>query len=98
MLGACGIDDEIADDDLGDIGDGKSDSFGVVDREFTIGAGRTRRFTFTANAAFRVAVTQPEMAVADRVLILREGRVERELDRRQIHTEEQLHHAVQGVS
>ncbi len=65
LLGACATED-IVDEDLGDIGDGKSDSFGVVDREFTIAAGKTRRFTFTANAAFRVAITQPEMAVADR--------------------------------
>lgn len=65
-LFACATDESIVDEDLGDIGDGKSDSFGVVDRAFVIGAGRTRRFTFTANAAFRVAVTQPEMAVADR--------------------------------
>ncbi len=65
-LVACAADDEIADEDLGDIGDGKSDSFGVVDREFTIDAGKTRRFTFTATAAFRVAITQPEMATADR--------------------------------
>jgi ribose transport system ATP-binding protein len=40
----------------------------------------------------------PELlAVSDRVLLLREGRVERELDRSEIETEEQLHHAVQGV-
>jgi ribose transport system ATP-binding protein len=40
----------------------------------------------------------PELlAVSDRVLVLREGRVERELDRSEIDSEEQLHHAVQGV-
>jgi ribose transport system ATP-binding protein len=40
----------------------------------------------------------PELlAVSDRVLLLREGRIERELDRSEIETEEQLHHAVQGV-
>jgi hypothetical protein len=32
------------------------------------------------------------------VLILRDGLVDGELDRRAIHSEEQLHHAVQGVS
>jgi phosphatidylserine/phosphatidylglycerophosphate/cardiolipin synthase-like enzyme len=66
-LVSCALsDDDTTEEDLGDIGDGKSDSFGVVDREFTIDAGKTRRFTFTANAAFRVAVTQPTMAVAKR--------------------------------
>lgn len=65
-LVGCAVEDDVADEDLGDIGDGKSDSFGVVDREFTIDAGRMRRFTFTANAAFRVAVTQPDIAPADR--------------------------------
>jgi ribose transport system ATP-binding protein len=40
----------------------------------------------------------PELlAVSDRVLLLREGHIERELDRSEIETEEQLHHAVQGV-
>jgi len=65
-LVACVSQDDIADEDLGDIGDGKSDSFGIVDREFTVDAGHSRRFTFTANAAFRIAVTQPAMATADR--------------------------------
>ena len=40
---------------------------------------------------------QELLAVSDRVLVLREGRVERELSRAEIQTEEQLHHAVQGV-
>ena len=40
----------------------------------------------------------PELlAVSDRVLVLRDGRVERELDRREIETEEALHHAVQAA-
>jgi ribose transport system ATP-binding protein len=40
----------------------------------------------------------PELlAVSDRVLVLREGRVDRELERGQIESEEQLHYAVQGV-
>lgn len=66
LLAACAAEDSIIDEDLGDLGDGKSDSFGVVDRELVIGAGKSRRVTFTASSAFRVAVTQPEMAVADR--------------------------------
>ena len=63
---ACVTDEAIDDEDLGDIGDGKSDSFGVVDREFSVDAGRSRRFTFSANAAFRVAITQPTTPDADR--------------------------------
>ena len=63
---ACVTDEAIEDEDLGDIGDGKSDSFGVVDRQFTVDPGRSRRFTFTANAAFRIAVTQPTTPAADR--------------------------------
>src|SRR5437867_7357433 len=65
-ISSCvGIDDEI-DEDLGDIGDGKADSFGVVDRAFTVGAGKTKRFSFTANASFRIAITQPDTAATDR--------------------------------
>jgi len=60
------IDDDDADEDLGDIGDGKADSFGIVDRASTIAPGHTRQFTFHANAAFRIAITQPNTEVADR--------------------------------
>jgi HKD family nuclease len=59
-LGGCLSDDDDGDEDLGDIGDGKSDSFGIVDKQVTIAAGHYRRFTFSANASFRVAVTQPD--------------------------------------
>ena len=37
------------------------------------------------------------LAVSDRLLVLREGRVTREIDRREIRTEEELHSAVQGA-
>jgi ribose transport system ATP-binding protein len=37
------------------------------------------------------------LAVSDRILILREGRLHRVLDRREIATEEELHHAVQSA-
>jgi len=37
------------------------------------------------------------LAVSDRILILREGRLQRVLDRREIATEEELHHAVQSA-
>jgi hypothetical protein len=63
---ACVMDGEDGDEALGNIGDGKSDSFGVVDKAFTAKAGQTRRFTFEADAAFRLAVTQPTTADADR--------------------------------
>ena len=37
------------------------------------------------------------LAVSDRLLVLRDGRVVREIDRREIRTEEELHRAVQGA-
>lgn len=49
----------MGDEDLGDIGDGKSDSFGIVDRSTYVNAGKTRSYTFSANAAFRLTITQP---------------------------------------
>ncbi len=60
---AC-VADEVdeGDEDLGDIGDGKSDSFGIVDRSTYVSAGATRNYTFSANAAFRLAITQPSSA------------------------------------
>lgn len=54
------------DEDLGDIGDGKSDSFGIVDKQAYVNAGKTRSFTFTANAAFRLSITQPTTDDASR--------------------------------
>jgi ribose transport system ATP-binding protein len=58
-----------------------------------------RAFAQAGNGVLIISSELPELlAVSDRVLILREGRVERELDRREIETEEELHHAVQGVS
>jgi phosphatidylserine/phosphatidylglycerophosphate/cardiolipin synthase-like enzyme len=59
---ACLADEEDADEDLGDIGDGKDDSFGIVDKSTYVSAGKTRNYTFSANAAFRLAVTQPSAA------------------------------------
>ena len=59
-LAACidTSDDYEGDEDLGDIGDGKSDSFGIVDKSTYVNAGKTRAYTFSANAAFRLAITQ----------------------------------------
>jgi HKD family nuclease len=67
IVSGCAMSGDPADEeDLGDIGDGKSDSFGVVDKAFTVAAGHSRRFTFTASAAFHIAVTQPDTPDADR--------------------------------
>lgn len=57
-LAACVSDEFEGDEDLGDIGDGKSDSFGIVDKATYVSAGKSRSYTFTANAAFRLAITQ----------------------------------------
>ena len=57
-----------------------------------------RELASSGKAIVMISSELPELlAVSDRVLILRDGRVERELARRDIHTEETLHHAVQGV-
>ncbi len=63
-LVACLADDDDfeGEEELGDIGDGKSDSFGIVDRSTYVSAGKTKSFTFSANAAFRLAITQPSSA------------------------------------
>ena len=66
LVSACVTEDEAADEDLGDLGDGKSDSFGVVDKPLTIAAGKSKRVTFSATAAFRVTVTQPDTDAAAR--------------------------------
>jgi len=58
-----------------------------------------RAFAEAGNGVIIISSELPELlAVSDRVLILRDGRVERTLDRREIQSEEALHHAVQGVS
>jgi ribose transport system ATP-binding protein len=58
-----------------------------------------RAFAEAGNGVIIISSELPELlAVSDRVLVLRDGRVDAELDRRTIHSEEQLHHAVQGVS
>ena len=57
-----------------------------------------RAFADAGNSVIMISSELPELlAVSDRVLILRDGRVESELTRREIHREEDLHHAVQGV-
>ena len=57
-----------------------------------------RAFADAGNSVIIISSELPELlAVSDRVLILRDGRVDREIDRRDIPREEDLHHAVQGV-
>ena len=57
-----------------------------------------RAFADQGNSVIIISSELPEvLAVSDRILILRDGRVERELDRADIHQEEELHHAIQGV-
>jgi ribose transport system ATP-binding protein len=58
-----------------------------------------RAFADAGNAVIIISSELPELlAVSDRVLILRDGTVEREMDRHEIHREEDLHHAIQGVA
>ena len=58
-----------------------------------------RAFAEAGKAVIAVSSELPELlAVSDRVLILRDGRIERELDRGAIDSEEQLQHAIQGAA
>ena len=57
-----------------------------------------RAFADQGNSVIIISSELPELlAVSDRILILRDGRVDRELDRGEIHKEEDLHHAIQRV-
>jgi ribose transport system ATP-binding protein len=57
-----------------------------------------RTFADQGNSVIIISSELPELlAVSDRILILRDGRVDRELDRSEIHKEEDLHHAIQRV-
>ena len=58
-----------------------------------------RAFAEAGNGVLVISSELPELlAVSDRILIIRDGRVERELARSEIRNEEQLHHAVQGIA
>ena len=58
-----------------------------------------RAFAEAGNGVIIISSELQELlAVSDRVLILRDGSIERELDRRDIHAEDELHHAVQGAA
>jgi ribose transport system ATP-binding protein len=60
--------------------------------------GMIREFADAGGSVIMISSELPELlAVSDRLLILRDGRVESEIDRRQIMREEDLHHAVQGI-
>ena len=65
-LVGCALDASDDGEELGDIGDGKSDSFGIIDKQITVTSGHSKRYTFTADASFRIALTQPTTAAADR--------------------------------
>ena len=57
-----------------------------------------RAFADSGNSVIIISSELPELlAVSDRILILRDGRVEGVLDRSEIRQEEELHHAIQGV-
>jgi len=60
--------------------------------------GMIRELASAGRAVIMISSELPELlAVCDRILVLREGRVEQELDRQEIPTEERLHQAVQGI-
>jgi ribose transport system ATP-binding protein len=57
-----------------------------------------REFAAAGNAVLFISSELPELlAACDRVLVMRDGRVERGLGRSEIRSEEDLHHAIQGV-
>jgi ribose transport system ATP-binding protein len=58
-----------------------------------------RAFADAGNGVILISSELPELlAVSDRVVILRDGAIERVIDRAEIAHEEDLHHAVQGVA
>jgi len=58
-----------------------------------------RAYADAGNGVVFISSELPELlAVSDRIVVLRNGRVERELPRQGIRTEEELHHAVQGLA
>jgi hypothetical protein len=56
LLAACAVSDPP--ESLGDLGDGKADGGGIVDKTFDLGADESKQFTFDTEASFRVAVSQ----------------------------------------
>ena len=61
--------------------------------------GKIREFADAGGSVIMISSELPELlAVSDRILILRDGHVESAIDRSQIEREEDLHHAVQGMT
>ena len=59
---------------------------------------KIREFAAAGNAVIFISSELPELlAVSDRVLVMRDGQVERAIPRTEIGSEGDLHHAVQGV-
>ena len=57
-----------------------------------------RAFAAAGHAVLIISSELPELlAVSDRILVMRDGRVDQELPRAAIHREEDLHHAIQAV-
>jgi ribose transport system ATP-binding protein len=57
-----------------------------------------RAFADAGGSVIMISSELPELlAVSDRLLVMRDGRVDSEIDRRTIRREEDLHHAVQGL-
>jgi len=67
LLAACAMTDPP--EDLGDLGDGKADGAGIVDKSVTVNAGESRTFTFSTESSFRVAIGQPSTPAAKRPAI-----------------------------
>ena len=60
--------------------------------------GMIRDLANAGKAIVMISSELPELlAVSDRIIVLRDGVVERELERSQIESEEQLHQILQGV-
>jgi HKD family nuclease len=67
LLAACAVQDPP--EDLGDLGDGKADGAGIVDKSFTVNAGESRTFTFATESSFRVGIAQPATPASKRPAI-----------------------------
>ena len=66
---ARGLHQQSCAEDFGDIGDGKADSFGIVEQAADDRRRSDRTVTFAAEAAFRIAITQPDTDAAARPLL-----------------------------
>jgi ribose transport system ATP-binding protein len=56
-----------------------------------------RELADSGKAVLVISSELPELlALSDRILVMHEGRIIKEMQRREIHTEEELQHAIQG--